>query len=96
MPQVAVVIPAYTEADRIGATVAAAAKLSDASRPVTGPVVHDNDDVYVAECRRSRDGGADTVRFVVGRDDNGYLWHRQMLAAGGLTCPAAPRGRLRW
>ena len=49
MPQVAVVIPAYNEADRIGATVAAAAKLGDA-------------DVIVVVDDGSRDGTARVAR----------------------------------
>src|SRR5215469_2862210 len=49
MPQVAVVIPAYNEADRVGATVAAAAKLSDV-------------DVIVVVDDGSRDGTAGVAR----------------------------------
>ena len=49
MPQVAVVIPAYNEADRVGATVAAAATLSDV-------------DVVVVVDDGSRDGTARVAR----------------------------------
>jgi hypothetical protein len=46
-----------------------------ARRAVPRAIVHDHDNIDAGQRRRGRDGGADAIRLVIRRHDDGHLCH---------------------